>query len=93
MTHKSKGLASHTRNKVYKVEWFMTEKGKTVEIPESLFERVEARIEGTNFQSVSDYVVHVLRETLGGEEKEGSAHYTKEEEEKIKERLKALGYL
>jgi Arc/MetJ-type ribon-helix-helix transcriptional regulator len=71
----------------------MAEKGKTIEIPESLFERVMVRIEGTNFQSVSDYVVNVLREKLASEEKQEPARYTKEEEEKIKERLRALGYL
>ena len=51
------------------------------------------RIQGTSFQSVSDYVGNVLREKLASEEKEDSTRYTKEEEEKIKERLKALGYL
>ena len=71
----------------------MTEKSKTIEIPESLFERVMVRIEGTKFQSVSDYVVNVLREKLASEEKQEPARYTKEEEEKIKDRLKALGYL
>jgi len=71
----------------------MTEKGKTIEIPESLFERVMVRIEGTSFPSVSDYVVNVLREKLASEEKEDPTRYTKEEEEKVKERLRALGYL
>jgi Arc/MetJ-type ribon-helix-helix transcriptional regulator len=69
------------------------EKNKSIEIPESLFERVTARIKGTNFQSVSDYVVQVLREKLASEEKGSSGGYTKEEEEKVKDRLKALGYL
>jgi len=71
----------------------LTEKSRTIEIPESLFERVMVRIQGTSFQSVSDYVGNVLREKLASEEKEDSTRYTKEEEEKIKERLKALGYL
>jgi Arc/MetJ-type ribon-helix-helix transcriptional regulator len=70
-----------------------TEKKKTVEIPESLFERVEAKIRDTGFKSVSDYVVHVLREKLGSEGSEQTPSYTKEEEEKVKERLRALGYL
>jgi Arc/MetJ-type ribon-helix-helix transcriptional regulator len=71
----------------------MAEKGRGIEIPESLFERLMVRIEGTDFQSVSDYVVNVLREKLATEEKQEPARYTKEEEEKIKDRLKALGYL
>jgi len=71
----------------------MTEKGKTIEIPESLYERLKVRIQGTSFQSVSDYVANVLREKLASEEKADPTRYTKEEEEKVKERLKALGYL
>jgi Arc/MetJ-type ribon-helix-helix transcriptional regulator len=71
----------------------MTEKSKTIEIPESLFERLTVRIQGTSFQSVSDYVASALREKLASEEREDQTHYTKEEEEKVKERLKALGYL
>jgi len=70
-----------------------TEKRRTIEIPESLFERVEAKIKGTGFQSVSDYVIQVLREKLGNDGSEQPPGYTKEEEEKVKERLRALGYL
>jgi Arc/MetJ-type ribon-helix-helix transcriptional regulator len=71
----------------------MTEKDRTIEIPESLFDRLTVRIKGTSYQSVSDYVANVLREKLASEEKQDSTKYTKEEEEKVKERLKALGYL
>lgn len=70
-----------------------TERHRPIEIPESLFDRVEAKIKGTGVQSVSDYVVQVLREKLGNDGSEQQSGYTKEEEEKVKERLKALGYL
>ena len=69
------------------------EKRKTIEIPETLYDRVSARIKGTEFVSVSDYVARVIRERLAVEENEKPSGYTKEEEEKVKERLKALGYL
>ena len=69
------------------------EKPRTIEIPETLYDRVSARIKGTEFTSVSDYVARVIRERLAGEENEKPSNYTKEEEERIKERLKALGYL
>jgi Arc/MetJ-type ribon-helix-helix transcriptional regulator len=69
------------------------EKRKTIEIPETLYDRVSARIKGTEFSSVSDYVARVIRERLAGEENEKPSGYTKEEEEKVKQRLKALGYL
>lgn len=70
-----------------------TEKRRTIEIPKSLYDRVEAKIKGTDFLSVPDYVAYALREKLASEEKEHTSSYTKEEEEKIKERLRALGYL
>jgi len=69
------------------------EKRKTIEIPETLYDRVSARIKGTEFASVSDYVARVIRERLAVEENEKPSGYTKEEEEKVKQRLKALGYL
>jgi len=68
-------------------------KHRTVEIPETLYDRVNARIKGTEFASVSDYVARVIRERLAVEENNKTSSYTKEEEEKVKERLKALGYL
>lgn len=63
-----------------------------VSIPEDLFKKIKARIEGTGFDSVSEYVIYVLREVVTEEEKEEEP-YSKEDEEKVKERLRALGYL
>lgn len=63
----------------------------SVAIPTSLFERIKERIEEADFTSVSDYVTYVLREILAEEEEEKS--FTKEDEEQIKARLKALGYI
>jgi Arc/MetJ-type ribon-helix-helix transcriptional regulator len=64
----------------------------TVSIPTPLFRKVEERIKGTGFTSVSSYVTYVLREILSEEEEEAEP-FTKEDEERVKERLKALGYL
>lgn len=69
------------------------EKRRTIEIPETLYNRLDARIKGTQFASVSDYATHVIRERLAVEENEKPSTYTIEEEEKVKARLKALGYL
>jgi len=76
----------------------MDEKSKkftSVSIPVPLFEKIKKRIEGTGFTSVSDYVTFVLREILATEEeeKEREEPFTKEDEEKVKERLRALGYI
>jgi len=72
------------------------EKGKytTVSIPTPLAEKIKKRIEGTGFNSISGYVTYVLRELLASmEEEEQEEVFSKEDEEKIKERLRALGYL
>jgi Arc/MetJ-type ribon-helix-helix transcriptional regulator len=66
------------------------EKFAEVLIPMSLFNKIEERIKGTGFSSVSSYVTYVLKEVLSEEEVET---FTKEDEEKIKARLRALGYI
>jgi len=64
----------------------------SVTIPTSLHKKIEERIKGTEYGSVSSYVAKVLRESLAKEEPAAEA-FTKDEEEKVKERLKALGYI
>ncbi len=67
---------------------------KKVSIPESLYEKIESRSEGTGFESVSEYVTFVLREVIEDEEEEEEEEdFSEEDEEKVKERLKALGYM
>ena len=64
------------------------EEGRTISIPASLYRKLEERVKETEFDSVSSYVTHVLQELVSEEEP-----YSKEDEEKVKERLRALGYL
>lgn len=64
----------------------------TVSIPTPLFKKVEERIRGTGFTSVSSYVTYVLREIVA-EEEEPKEAFTKEDEERVKARLRALGYI
>jgi len=61
-----------------------------ISIPKPLFEKIEKRIEGTEFTSVSGYVAHILSELLTESKEE---RLSEEEEKKIKARLKALGYI
>ena len=74
-----------------------TEKARkftTVSIPVPLYEKIKRMIEGTGFTSVSDYVTFILREILASIEEElKDKAFSKENEERIKRRLKALGYL
>lgn len=66
----------------------------TVSIPVALYERIKRLIDGTGYTSVSDYVVHVLREVVAmHEEERASEPFTKEDVERIKRKLRALGYL
>ncbi len=64
----------------------------TVSIPTPLFKKIEERIKGTGFTSVSSYVTYVLREIIA-EDEESEEAFSKEDEERVKERLRALGYL
>ena len=63
-----------------------------VSIPASLYKKIEERIKGTETDSVSSYVTKVIEENLTKEEGTPES-LNKEDEEKVKERLKALGYL
>jgi metal-responsive CopG/Arc/MetJ family transcriptional regulator len=64
----------------------------TVSIPASLYKKIEETIKGTGDASISDYIAKALREKLAQEEKKGDS-FSQEDEEKVKERLKALGYI
>jgi Arc/MetJ-type ribon-helix-helix transcriptional regulator len=71
-------------------------KHTTISIPKSLYKKIERRIKSTGFRSVSEYVIFVLREILAEEKMEKSSikkSLTKKQEEQIKKRLRALGYL
>ena len=52
-------------------------------------------MKGTGFSSVSSYVTYVLRQVLSSIEREEHSKeaFTKEEEEKVKQRLRDLGYI
>ena len=65
----------------------------TVSIPTPLFEKVSERIKGTGFSSVSSYVTYVLREIAAKQKEETETPFTVEDEARVKDRLKALGYL
>jgi len=62
-----------------------------IHIPRELYEKAEKYVrESGDFNSVDELVEFVLNELLSEEEEQA---LTPEEEEKIKERLRALGYL
>ena len=64
----------------------------TVSIPTSLYKKIEESIRGTEITSVSSYIAKIVFEALEKPTAEPEV-FNKEDEEKIKERLKALGYI
>jgi len=65
----------------------------TVSIPTPLFRKIEERIKDTGFVSVSSYVTYVLREIVAESTHEGEEPFSDEDEKRVKERLRALGYI
>ena len=65
----------------------------TISIPLQLAEKIKERIKGTGFNSVSSYVTYVLRQVISGTAEKRDEPFSEEDERKVKERLKGLGYL
>ena len=72
----------------------MNEEYGEIRIPKRLIEEIEERIKQTEFESVEEYVTFVLEEVVRDvEEEEPEEVFSEEDETKVKERLRALGYL
>jgi len=65
----------------------------SVSIPVSLFEKTRELIKDTGFKNVDDYVTYVLREIVVHELESCLSLLLKEDVERIRRRLKALGYI
>lgn len=65
----------------------------TILIPTPLAEKIKKRIQGTGFTSLSLYVTYVLSEIISDSDTEESEDFSKEDEDRIKARLRSLGYL
>lgn len=78
---------------VWYIKSGMDKEPVTVTIPASLHKKIEEFIKGTEFKSVSSYAAKVLRDSLAAAEKPAAEALDKDEEEKVKARLKALGYI
>jgi len=61
----------------------------TINLPENLYNTIEKNIKDTQFKSVEEFVIQNLKQIL----KVTDSTVDKEEEEKIKQRLRSLGYL
>jgi Arc/MetJ-type ribon-helix-helix transcriptional regulator len=69
----------------------------TVKIPRPLYRKIQAVVEGSGFNSPTDFIVYVLRDLMGEADDpakaEPKSEYSKEELEELKRKLKNLGYL
>ena len=65
----------------------------TIKIPRPLYEKVSEVIDGSGYNSVTDFVTYVLRDLIASREAGGNSELSNEEIESVKRRLKNLGYL
>ncbi len=64
----------------------------SVEIPTELYEKIEEKIKNTDVSTVANFITTLLEEKLSKDQIETDS-MSSEDEEKVKERLKALGYM
>ena len=70
----------------------MRESKVTVKIPRPLYRKIQQVVEGSGFNSPTDFVVYVLRDLMG-EADEQPMEFSQEELDEVKRTLKNLGYL
>ncbi|MCJ7579180.1 MAG: CopG family transcriptional regulator [Candidatus Aminicenantes bacterium] len=63
-----------------------------VEIPSDLYKQIEEKIKKSEVSSVADFITKLLKDNLPIDQPETDS-LSSEDEEKVKERLKALGYM
>ena len=76
----------------------MRESKVTVKIPRPLFLKIQQVVDGSGFNSPTDFIVFVLRDLVNEAEKHRSGQsaapeYSAAELEEVKRKLKNLGYL
>jgi Arc/MetJ-type ribon-helix-helix transcriptional regulator len=64
----------------------------TLKIPRHLYDHIKGLIADSGFNSVTDFVVFVLRDIVY-EGKDSHREFSAEELDRIKKKLKSLGYL
>jgi len=65
----------------------------TIKIPRTLYNSLKNQIKETGFNSVTDFIVYLLRDIVASGRVDKDISLTKEEIGLIKKRLKTLGYL
>jgi len=66
----------------------------TIKIPRPLYEKISHAIDGAGYDSVTEFVVYVLRDIVSTHaQAAGEKPYSEEDLERVKARLRSLGYL
>ncbi|MFQ5842560.1 MAG: CopG family transcriptional regulator [Thermodesulfobacteriota bacterium] len=65
----------------------------TIKIPRRLYDHLRNIIEDSGFNSVTDFIVYVMRDIASTGRAEAGDRLSREEIEQIRRRLKNLGYL
>ncbi len=68
----------------------------TLKIPRELYDQVAERISGTGFRSVSEFIIHVIRDIVACgnlSSREAPDGLSQDEVQMVRDRLKALGYI
>ena len=76
----------------------MRESKVTIKIPRPLYRKIQLVVDGSGFDSPTDFIVYVLRDLMGEAdahalEAKQEAEFSQEELEDVKRKLKNLGYL
>ena len=73
----------------------MRESKVTVKIPRPLYRKVQQVVDGSGFNSATDFIVFVLRDLMGDAEEQPREprEFTQDELDEVKRKLKNLGYL
>jgi metal-responsive CopG/Arc/MetJ family transcriptional regulator len=68
------------------------QKRVTIKVPRALYDRIDAAIQGAHFNSVTEFIVYVLRDVVSQSE-DGASAPSRSELDETRRRLKNLGYL
>ena len=65
----------------------------TIQIPRPLYHNVQLIVEQSGFDSVTDFVVYVLRDLAASAAHDPKAPLSKDELDSVRRHLRSLGYL
>ncbi|MEX1025295.1 MAG: CopG family transcriptional regulator [Planctomycetota bacterium] len=71
----------------------MRESKVTVKIPRPLYRKIQQVVDGSGFNSPTDFIVYVLRDLMGEAERQAPEELSTDELDDVKRKLKNLGYL